>query len=466
MPRQISLLLVAPFFLATGTAPLHAQCNITDQPSLDFLLGTWTFESAVMSADRSVNRMTGIVRVDAVARGESRGVRESWSSKFPFSTPDFGFNYHLFICSDGMWLSKYTPQYPPVAWPELTRLSASDTALVVPTSDQSDPTGDHKQRGWYTSGDDFWSWTLQRSYDGGVTFFTIQSVEATRVSHEWSHIREHAAEPLPGSVETVMSGFDGSRGLAMDPQGNVYIAARFDPSGSVPIHRITPDGHRTLVADSLAPAGLAWSQGYLYVHAHDVEGGRIVRVDSHGRVEHVADAPGDALAVAPDGTTYTVDQQNGNLIAINTEGRPRVLVDSLGGLGMAYDVETDVLYVSNWWPGVIHAVTPEGETAVVNVVPGYTGSDAAWIAEHEDWIYVTGFGADQVFRVSKSSSERQLVAGSGLPGQTDGTTATARFRSPNGIAVSPDGRTIWVAELGETSGGGFPDQALRKITLH
>jgi len=50
-----------------------------------------------------------------------------------------------------------------------------------------------------------------------------------------------------------------------------------------------------------------------------------------------------------------------------------------------------------------------------------------------------------------------LTAGTGTPGFTDGAGNAAYFRSPNGVTISPDGTTLYVADTG--------NNAIRKIVI-
>ena len=118
--------------------------------------------------------------------------------------------------------------------------------------------------------------------------------------------------------------FDHPTGLAVDGEGNLYVAETFRGL----IYRITPAGRRTTLVSGLSePMGLCWADGALYVA--ECGGNRILRVDGSGRIVTVAgsgdngNADGPAaeaafsgpkgVAVAGDGTVYVADTDNGTV---------------------------------------------------------------------------------------------------------------------------------------------------------
>jgi thiol-disulfide isomerase/thioredoxin len=63
-------------------------------------------------------------------------------------------------------------------------------------------------------------------------------------------------------------------------------------------------------------------------------------------------------------------------------------------------------------------------------------------------IYVADTGHDQVVAVDLGTAEVLAVYGSGEPGYRDGSAEEASFSGPRGLAVSGDGRTLYVADTG------------------
>lgn len=438
---------------------------------LEALPGRWSFEGSSMLADRSVTRRRGVVEIDRWNDGARDGLQQRWFLTPPFNVPDGGRTVHVFDRPSERWYSKFDPSYPALAWPPVTRVERRRGALVMPPSAHGDQTGDHLQRARYSDVTvDAWSWTLERSYNGGRDWFEIQSMKARRLSDAYLSIQARPASAEGGSVTTLLDRFDGSRGLATDPEGNLYIGARRHGSEreDVPIVKVRPDGTHSVFATGLVPVGLVWRDGFLHVYSEHTSPGRLVKIDGLGTVSLVADLSGSTLAADDAGTLYTVDPTSSDVLAIDSSGRTRVFASgpALQRLfSLAFDEARGVLFGSRFGSGEVYAIAGDGTTELVATVPGFGGANAAWIAVAGDLLYVTGFGAEQVFAVEIESGRVRLIAGSGLPGGANGPAGSATFRSPNGIAVGPEGRRLYVAELGDMKQGRYVNNRLRRIEL-
>ena len=73
--------------------------------------------------------------------------------------------------------------------------------------------------------------------------------------------------------------------------------------------------------------------------------------------------------------------------------------------------------------------------------------------------------AQQEGRVRRVGADGNVttVAGDGIGGWADGTGAQARFYGQEGLAISADGKTLYVAD--GTGGGGDPYNRVRQISL-
>ena len=211
---------------AHGVRP---EAEPKDGPSalapLEFLFGGWMTHGRSMQADRSVVETTAVLTIGRYTDGTYRGIREDWYLTAPFLAHDGGSSVRLHVPEAGRWVSKYTLGYPALAWPEVSSFEVVEGAVVFGSTSQSDQTGDHLQRARYFDiSSEGWRWDLERSYDGGENWFSIQTLEARRVSDERLSWRSEAPAPT-GRVSTLLDGFFGSRALATDPEGNLYIAA-------------------------------------------------------------------------------------------------------------------------------------------------------------------------------------------------------------------------------------------------
>jgi streptogramin lyase len=119
------------------------------------------------------------------------------------------------------------------------------------------------------------------------------------------------------------SGLSYTTGIAVDGQGNIYVA-NFEPPA---IHKFTPDGNPVLtwtIADGVGPAGLAVdSQGNVYVALHRIHDHYIEKYDPQGKLLGTWAKPDTAggqikagartgpvfIAVAVNGDNYIQDDE-------------------------------------------------------------------------------------------------------------------------------------------------------------
>jgi DNA-binding beta-propeller fold protein YncE len=78
-------------------------------------------------------------------------------------------------------------------------------------------------------------------------------------------------------------------------------------------------------------------------------------------------------------------------------------------------------------------------------------------------VYVSDTGAHRIRRVAPDGTVT-TVAGSGVAGYADGQGAQAMFWGQEGIAVTSDGHTLYVAD-GTGGEEGTPYNRIRKITI-
>lgn len=246
-------------------------------------------------------------------------------------------------------------------------------------------------------------------------------------------------------------------GVALDPLGNVLVA----DAGNQTIRRIAPDGKVTTVAGTagayagadgvgaearfFSPLGVACdAHGNVFVA--DTGNATIRKIDSHGRVTTLAGAAGQhgsadgpgvsarfdtpyAVAVDARGSVFATDHFSGTIRKIDPDGRVTTLagqalawdhVDGPGDAarfyfpaGIAIDA-SGTLWVADAWNQSIRKVTPDG---VVSTVAGPDGSSVSAVC--------------QAYPVEA--------------GRSDGCAKSARFSSPEGVAVGPDG-SLYVAD--------------------
>lgn len=226
-----------------------------------------------------------------------------------------------------------------------------------------------------------------------------------------------------GRVETLISSLQGSSGNAVDRRGNVYQASFVDGR----IVRITPGGEiSSYAAQGLdGPVGLAVDEnGVLYVA--NCKGNTVSRIPPGGEAELFARSPDfdcpNGLALDGEGHLIVVSFNNGFVVRVSPDGEARRIAELPEGRNAHIAVARGTLYVTKIEANRIYSVDPEGRFAV--------------------------------------------FAGSGEPGLADGLLPSATLARPNGIALSSDGRVLWVNNLeGPWRGDEITRIVLRAVEL-
>ncbi len=174
------------------------------------------------------------------------------------------------------------------------------------------------------------------------------------------------------------------RGLAVDVNGNVYVADALNHS----IRRISPSG----VVRTLAGTGSPGSDD--------------------GRASAATFRFPSGVAVDGNGVVYVADTGNHTIRVISTSGSVSTLAGVPGEMGFAD---------GNLRTARFHA--PEG-------IAVDTGGG----------VYVADTGNATVRVISAAEQVTTLAGAAGLPGLVDGTGTSARFANPASIAVATDGR--------------------------
>jgi len=226
-----------------------------------------------------------------------------------------------------------------------------------------------------------------------------------------------------GGVEVLDSSLRGASGNTVDEEGNLFQASFRDNR----IVRIDPEGTmETYVAEGLeGPVGMVLDgSGNLYVC--NCGGNYIARVSSSRMVERFAES-------------FDFDCPNG------------ITLDASG-----------YFVVSSFGNGYLVRISPDGEAERWLEVP--EGRNAH-VAATADALYVTKIVSNRIYRIDRAGTIEPF-AGTGELGLDDGPALEATLARPNGIAVSHDGRALYLNNLEGAWRGAEPTNiVLRRIDL-
>lgn len=220
----------------------------------------------------------------------------------------------------------------------------------------------------------------------------------------------YRVNPATGESTVFATGFDGASGAAFDSEGNFYQA---EPRGNK-VTRINRDGSREVVADNLnTPVGVQLDDdSNLYVC--NCGANEILKFDVDGARSVLASEPD--LMACPNGLT----------------------IDGAGNL-----------YAVMFGAGNVVKISSAGKLSLLGQLPTLSGGPNPIGLGHITWydgeLFVTAIGTGVVFRMADDGSNLQTIAG--IPfafSNLDGGGAVATFSKPNGIAISDDGKKLFV----------------------
>ncbi len=230
-----------------------------------------------------------------------------------------------------------------------------------------------------------------------------------------------------GEVSTFAQGLGFSNaGNDFDSQGNLLQSA----FSSNQVWKIAPDGSATTFATIPGPSGL------------------VIDADDNVFTTSCSTTPG--IFKVPVGTNTPMVLAQGPSFNCPT--------------GLTMD-EQGNLYTVNYFNANIHRIAPDGTvTFIATVADDQDSPGAGHLVYNRGKLYVSGRTEHQIFEVTLDG-DVSVLAGSGIDGNLDGSAAQARFSLPNGIAVSNDGRFLYVTGSSTVLQPGIVNNSLRVIDL-
>jgi hypothetical protein len=265
----------------------------------------------------------------------------------------------------------------------------------------------------------------------------------------------------PGASAT----FNTAMGIAVDSSGNLFVAdgSPSNAAANNTIRKITPDG---VVSTLAGTAGQTGSNDGAGAEAQ-FNNPQSVAVDASGNL-YVADFGNNTIRkITPDGVVSTFAGTAGQAGSLDGTG---AAARFNGPEGVAVGPSGNI-YVADTVNETIRKITPDGVVSTFAGTAGQAGSDdgngvAAKFhfpngvaVDANENVYVAD-RLNQRIRAITSAGLVTTLAGSGAPGDADGTGTGATFNNPMNVAVGVDpssGQTcVYVAD--------FANERIRRVT--
>ncbi|NUM70099.1 MAG: T9SS type A sorting domain-containing protein [Ignavibacteriaceae bacterium] len=249
------------------------------------------------------------------------------------------------------------------------------------------------------------------------------------------------------TVSTLVPGLSSfNDGLAIDDSGNIYASMY---NGST-VTKITPSGNASIFATGFnSPNGLAFGPDKnLYVP--NAFGNRVDKVTPEGIVSLYINIPNPGKVYFDNtGLMYVVNYNDNVISTVDSMKRIDTLYSG-GVLNGPIEIIKDgagKLYIGNFTDGKVFRVDDNNTFTQIGDLPGNLGFGTLI----NDAIYATDFLTHRIYKIPTDGSGQTVFAGTGTRGTVNGPVATARFNSPNGIASTSTGDTIYVSDYGNRS---------------
>jgi sugar lactone lactonase YvrE len=215
------------------------------------------------------------------------------------------------------------------------------------------------------------------------------------------------AEKIPTKL------LNGPDGIAMDANGNLFIANWGKKGDGTTVVKITAKGEESVFVDNLkAPDGVTFDhQGALYVSCFG--SGEIIRVEGNKPPELIAsglDHPSD-LKFSANGDLFVSSFGNFNgtkVYRIKQDKTVETFLDSLKiPLGLAF--RRNVLYVSTFGDNKIFSIDANRKKSVFAQLPSHAPGYFQYLSfDKQGNLYCPSYGHNTIYRISPTGVVDQL----------------------------------------------------------
>ncbi|MEL7532611.1 MAG: SMP-30/gluconolactonase/LRE family protein [Bacteroidota bacterium] len=235
----------------------------------------------------------------------------------------------------------------------------------------------------------------------------------------------------------------GFEGITWMPNGDIYTVDYFGGD----VYQLKPDGTLNTIAIDLGnvAGGGADAEGNFYYSVFDK--GTVYKVDPSGQISLFVSGlvtPAGLHLSADSNYMYVAEFDSSRVSKIDLSNKSVTKVASGGGMlgvdGITVMPNGDILAAS-FYNTRITRIKPDGSTSLFGMHPsaGFMG----YIARAGDYYYVPSIGGHTIARFD-SLGNSQIIAGTGVQGNINGSADMAQFDSPNGITANAAGDSILI----------------------
>uniref|UniRef100_A0A6C0F1N7 Uncharacterized protein n=1 Tax=viral metagenome TaxID=1070528 RepID=A0A6C0F1N7_9ZZZZ len=202
------------------------------------------------------------------------------------------------------------------------------------------------------------------------------------------------------------------------------------------------------------PIGLALDETNQLLYVSELDTGSIrvinlvtlqVTTEWQGALDYSDQQKYWGLAVDPStNTLYLAASTSSKLVSrdLTTHTDTDILSTAYSPYALALDTAANTLYHTDGY-GNVNALVLGGSSSVLWTAGGSLGLAIDPVG---GILYVSDYGTHTISQITLSPFSVSLVAGSGSPGNADGTGAAASFNEPNGIALDSATGNLYVAD--------------------